>query len=200
MSGLRIRKLLALTEEVQREQGKPVSRRTIRGIAAAVVSNPYAGRYEAELGDLPGAGDDLARLLCEQLLGALQLAPENIEAYGKGAIVGCAGELEHAAAIIHPKFGKAVRSVLGDAKSLMPSVAKRAGAGARIDVPVHHTRDEWSADHFDSISFCIEDAPTAEEIVIILAFAASGRPLARTLSPGPAITSQAGSHAERTPV
>lgn len=179
MPELKIRKLATLVEETRLEQGRTVLSPAIKGAAAAVIANPYAGRFDEDLLDLADFGETLGALLCDLLLKKMAVAEGRIEGYGKAAIVGSAGEIEHAAAVIHPKFGKSVRRTLRSARTLMPSVAKKAVSGTRVDIPLHNVSDEWSFDHFDTVTFGIEDAPGPDEILIVLALAASGRPLAR---------------------
>lgn len=180
MEWLQVRKTITVIEEIKLEMAQPVPHPVMKGLGAAVITNPYAGRYEQELASLPDAGPPLARMLCDRLLDAMRASPETVQAYGKGAIVGTAGELEHAAAIIHPSFGKSVRNSLKCATTLMPSVAKRGGPGEPIDIPLHHVINEWSFDHFDAMTLAIPDAPGPDEMVILLALATGGRPLART--------------------
>lgn len=180
MGELKIRKLVTYFEETRLEQSRPIVPPTVKGAAGAVIANPYAGCFDERLAGLADFGETLGALLCDVLLKKMAICEDRVEGYGKAAIVGSAGEIEHAAAIIHPKFGKSVRQMLTFARTLMPSVTKRAGVGARVDVPLHSTRDEWSFDHFDTVTFGMEDAPGPDEILIILALASSGRPIART--------------------
>jgi len=159
----------------------PVQRRVV---AAAVIANPFAGRHVEDLAPLAELGGLLGRMLAERALAVLTVptgaGPASaVQGYGKAAIVGTAGEVEHAAAILHPRFGKAVRATLDGASAIMPSAAKRAGPGASLDVPLHSIADMWSFDHFDAIPFAIADAPAADEILVALALADRGRPLAR---------------------
>lgn len=180
MPELKIRKLTTFVEETRLEQGRSMLSPAIKGAAAAVIANPYAGGFDETLQGLAEFGETLGALLCDLLLKKMAVAESHIEGYGKAAIVGSSGEIEHAAAIIHPKFGKSVRRSLPSARTLMPSVAKKAVSGARVDIPLHNVSDEWSFDHFDTVTFGIEDAPGPDEILIVLALAGSGRPLART--------------------
>lgn len=169
-------------EETSQEMGEAVSPVLRKVAVAAVVSNPFAGRFSRELAPLPAFGADLAGLLTKRGIALLGNEPSAVQSYGKGAIVGVDGELEHAAAVLHPRFGKIVRSLVPQAKSIMPSAVKRAAAGSTIEIPLHSIADEWSFDHFDSFSLCVEDAPLANELMIILALANGGRPLARIRS------------------
>jgi hypothetical protein len=173
-----IRKIISYLDETQKEQGETL-RPVLRKVAAgAVVSNPFAGRFSRDLAPLPAFGAELAEILTERVLAQLGGAGE-VQSYGKAAIVGIEGEIEHAAAVLHPRFGRIVRSLIPHAKSIMPSAVKRAAAGATLDTPLHHVVDEWSFDHFDAVSISVEDAPAADELLIVLGVANGGRPLAR---------------------
>ena len=177
-----IRKLLVMVEETRREIEQEVSPPLRKALAAAVIQNPFAGRYAEDLTPLISAGAFLGKLLAEQAVSALG-APGQVHSYGKGAIVGMQGELEHAAALLHPRLGKPVREVVGKGAAIMPSTTKRAGPGASLDVPLHFKDDEWSFDHFDAMTFAIADAPAEDEIVIAVAVTNRGRPLARIVRP-----------------
>ncbi len=176
---MKIRKFFSQLEEVREEQGRTVGRPLRRVVTAVVLSNEYAGHWQEDLSPLYELGRDLGRQLTESALQLLGGATPVVEAYGKGAIVGTDGEVEHAAALLHPLFGKAVRARLMQALSVMPSTVKRAASGSVLDVPVHNILDPWSFDHFDAVSFSIADAPLPREIVIALVLAEGGRPLAR---------------------
>ena len=176
---MRIRKFFSQLEEIQEEQGRRVGRPVRRVITAAVLENEYAGRWQEDLSALYGLGRDLGQQLTSSALQLLGGETAMVEAYGKGAIVGTSGEVEHAAALLHPLFGKAVRARLMQALAVMPSTVKRAAAGSLLDVPVHNILDPWSFDHFDAVSFAIPDAPLPREIVVALVLSEGGRPLAR---------------------
>jgi hypothetical protein len=128
-------------------------------------------------------GAEVAALLTERALAALP-GDAAVTAYGKGAIVGLDGELEHAAAILHPRFGAPVRAAIGGGASIIPSTKKIAAAGAAITMPVTNRDDIWSFDEMDAAEVAIPDAPRADEIVVCVVLAAGGRPLARTRRPG----------------
>ncbi len=177
---MKIRKIVHYLEDVRREQAQELPQAVKRCVVAAVLENPLSGSFTHDLRDLYEFGEGLGKQLTELALAAMGVSSEEIESYGKAAIVGTSCEIEHAAAILHPRFGFAVRSSLGSATAIMPSTVKRAGAGATLDVPLHNIHDMWSFDHFDAVSFSIADAPGERELVIALALATGGRPLART--------------------
>jgi hypothetical protein len=165
-----IRKWVTDIEEVLSEGGRATERPIRRVVVGAVLENPYAGRWSDELEVLISAGEVLAQEFATR---ALDVLGGTIESYGKGGIVGEHGELEHVAAILHPKFGGPTRA-LADGVSILPSVKKRGGQGATIDIPIHHKTAMLVRSHFDSIEFRVPDAPAADEIVV--AFAASDGP------------------------
>ncbi|MEW5991809.1 MAG: amino acid synthesis family protein [Chloroflexota bacterium] len=175
-----IRKWATFVEEVHEEGGKPLARPLRRVAVAAVVKNPYAARTPGganpddlsqliDLGEV--LGDELTRR-CMEALGT------TIEAYGKGGIVGEAGELEHVAAVLHPKFGAPTRKRAGGV-SILPSVKKRGAMGATLDIPVHHVKAMLVRSHFDAVTISVADAPASDELLVALAVTDGGRPHAR---------------------
>jgi hypothetical protein len=176
---LAIRKLVAVTDEVLVEMGQGVTPPTRRAAAMAVIANPFAGRYAEDLTPLIEIGAELGALLTERAVAALGIAPEAAESYGKAAIVGEAGEIEHAAAILHPKLGSPMRAVLGGGAALVPSAKKRGTLGSVIDVPLGHRNAAYVRSHFDAMEVGIPDAPRAAEILVAVVVTDSGRPLAR---------------------
>jgi hypothetical protein len=170
-----VRKWVTFTEEIHSEGGRALARPLRRVAVAAVLSNPYAGRYSDDISELIDAGEALGDELTRRCKEALV---DPVEAYGKGGIVGEHGELEHVAAVLHPKFGAPVRSLVGGV-SLLPSVKKRGGQGATLDIPVHHIRAMLVRSHFDAMEIMIPDAPCADELVVALAVTSGGRPHAR---------------------
>jgi hypothetical protein len=183
MSGPEIRKVVVQVEETRSELGRAASRPTVKVVAAAVVRNPVAGRYEADLGELEHLGAEVAALLAERAVAAL--GPDRpVTAYGKGAIVGLDGELEHAAAILHPRFGAPVRAAVGGGAAIIPSTKKVGPAGASITMPIVNKDDIWSFDEMDAAEIAIPDAPRLDEVVVCLALASGGRVHARTRKPG----------------
>ena len=180
---MEIRKIVVQVTETHRALSREVDPPSMTAIAAAVIHNPCAGIYVEDLADLEATGAEVAGLLVERALAALP-SDAVVNAYGKGAIVGLDGELEHAAAILHPRFGAPVRGAVGGGASLIPSTKKIAPAGAPITMPVVNKDDIWSFDEMDAAEIAIPDAPRADEIVVCVVLAAGGRPLARTRRPG----------------
>ena len=174
-----IRKLVVQVDETHREMGRAVSPPTRRALAIAVIHNPYAGRFEENLDALIAIGGELGGLLGQRCVQALGIAPEQAQSYGKAAIVGEAGELEHAAAILHPKLGAPLRVAVAKGAALVPSAKKQGGLGTAIDVPLGHKDAAFVRSHFDAIEARVADAPRADEIVVAVAVTDSGRPLAR---------------------
>ncbi len=174
-----IRKLVVQVEETHTEGGQPIVPPTRKALAMAVIANPCAGRYEQNLDELPAIGEELGALLGARCVQALGIAPAQAQSYGKAAIVGEAGELEHAAAILHPKLGAPLRVAVEKGAALVPSAKKRGGMGCTIDVPLGHKDAAFVRSHFDAMEARIGDAPAANEIVVCVVVTDSGRPLAR---------------------
>src|SRR3954451_24257228 len=174
-----IRKLLTVVDEVHREMGREVSPPTRRALAVAVIANPFAGQFQEDLAELTAIGEELGGLLTQKCVEALGIEGGRAESFGKAAIVGENGELEHAAAILHPKMGTPVRKTLVKGPALIPSAKKMGGPGTAIDVPLGHKDAAYVRSHFDAIEARIPDAPRANEIVVAIAVTDSGRPLAR---------------------
>jgi hypothetical protein len=175
----KIRKLVTVVEETHSEAGRTVSPPTRRAAAIAVIDNPFAGRYVEDLSALIDIGEELGDLLAKRAVAALGIAGDKVESYGKAAAVGEDGELEHAAAILHPKLGAPVRKVLGKGAALIPSSKKRGGPGVALDIPLGHKDAAFVRSHFDGMEVHIADAPRAGEIMVAVAVTDSGRPLAR---------------------
>lgn len=174
-----IRKLLVQVDETRVEMGQTIDPPTRRAVAIAVIDNPCAGRFEPNLDELMTIGAELGGLLGERCVAALGIPPSQAESYGKAAIVGEAGELEHAAAILHPKLGAPLRQAVEKGAALVPSSKKRGGMGTAIDVPLGHKDAAFVRSHFDAIEARVGDAPRANEIVVAVAVTDSGRPLPR---------------------
>lgn len=174
-----IRKIATFVEEVRNEMGRSVDPPTRRAAAVAVIENPFAGRYVEDLSDLMTIGEELGELLTLRAVAALGINATAVESYGKAAAVGEDGEIEHAAAILHPKLGAPVRKVLGKGTALIPSSKKRGGLGVVLDVPLGHKDAAFVRSHFDGMEVRINDAPRANEIMVAVAVTDSGRPLAR---------------------
>lgn len=173
---MEIRKLVTIVEETREEGGKPVSPPTRRAAAAAVIKNPFAGGFSQDLSELVEAGEQLGELLGKKAVEALGAAPERVESYGKAAIVGSSGELEHAAAILHPKLGTPFRAAVGGGKAIIPSAKKFGVPGTEIDVPLHYKDAAFVRSHFDAMPVRVYDAPREDEIVVVLVVTDSGRP------------------------
>jgi Amino acid synthesis len=174
-----IRKIIVQVDETRIEMGKPIDPPTRRALAMAVINNPFAGGYSENLDELIAIGEELGALLGQKCVQALGIAPGQAHSYGKAAIVGEAGELEHAAAILHPKLGAPLRVAVEKGAALVPSSKKRGGLGTAIDVPLGHKDAAFVRSHFDAMEARVSDAPRANEIVVAVVVTDSGRPLAR---------------------
>jgi hypothetical protein len=174
-----IRKIITIVEETLVEGGRSVMPATKRAAAIAVIANPHAGEYVEDLSDLYEIGEELGALLAQRAVAALGIPGPRVESFGKAAAVGADGELEHAAAILHPKLGAPLRKVLGKGASLIPSSKKRAGPGTPFDIPLGHKDAAYVRSHFDGMEVRIHDAPRESEIVVAIAVTDSGRPHAR---------------------
>src|ERR1700687_6131947 len=174
-----IRKIVTVVEETRLEMGKTVDPPTRRAAAIAVIDNPFAGRYVEELSPLIAIGEELGELLSKKAVAALGIDGAKAHSYGKAAAVGENGELEHAAAILHPKLGTPVRKTLGKGAALIPSSKKRGGPGIALDIPLGHKDAAFVRSHFDGMEIRVNDAPRANEILVAIAVTDSGRPLPR---------------------
>ena len=175
----KIRKIVTFVEETHAEMGQPVDPPTRRAAAAAVIQNPFAGKFVPDLTELMDIGEELGALLTERAVAALGVPGPSAESYGKAAAVGENGELEHAAAILHPKLGTPVRKALGKGAALIPSAKKRGGPGVSLDIPLGHKDAAFVRSHFDAMEIRVNDAPRAGEILVAVAITDSGRPLPR---------------------
>lgn len=171
------RKIVTMVEETYVEGFKNVKKPVRIGVAAAVVENPFAGEYVEDLQPLIDEySKKFGRILPQKALEALGITGVECEAYGKGALVGLDGEMEHGSAIIHTMtFGNEFRKECDNAKTLLPAAEKRASAGSSIDLAIKHKMDAKIRSHHMSFEFRIPDAPRANEIVIIAAVTDSGR-------------------------
>ena len=174
-----IRKIVIQVDETRQEQGRAIDPPTRRAVAIAVIANPYAGRYSENLDELIAIGEELGALLGQKAVKALGIEPGQAQSYGKAAIVGEGGELEHAAAILHPKLGAPLRVAVEKGAALVPSAKKRGTLGTAIDVPLGHKDAAFVRSHFDAVEARVSDAPRAGEIVVAVAVTDSGRPLPR---------------------
>jgi hypothetical protein len=174
-----IRKLAVWVEETHREMGREIAPPTRKAVAAAVIRNPFAGRYVEDLTPLMEAGAELGGLLGRRCVEALGIAPGEAESYGKAAMVGENGELEHAAAILHPTMGAPLRREVEKGAALVPSSKKMGGPGQDLDVPLGHKDAAYVRSHFDGVEVRMNDAPRGDEILVAIAVTDSGRPLPR---------------------
>ncbi len=174
-----IRKIVTFVDETRMEMGQAVEPPLRRAAGVAVIANPFAGRYEADLTPLIAIGEELGDLLGRRAIAALGIDGEQVEGYGKAAIVGEDGEFEHAAAILHPKLGAPLRKLLGKAPALIPSAKKRGAPGSVLDVPLGHKAAAYVRSHFDGMEVHIGDAPRANEIMVAIVVTSGGRPLPR---------------------
>lgn len=175
----KIRKIAVFIEETRIEAGREISPPTRKAVAVAVIENPFAGRYVDDLTELMDTGAELGALLGERCVQALGITPQQAESYGKSAMVGENGELEHAAAILHPKLGAPLRKAVEKGAALVPSSKKMGSPGQVLDVPLGHKDAAYVRSHFDGIEVRLNDAPRANEIMVAVAVTDSGRPLPR---------------------
>jgi hypothetical protein len=171
-----IRKIIVQVDEIHFDGGKAVNPPTRRALAMAVIANPYAGRFSESLDELIDIGEELGGMLGERCVQALGIAPEQAQSYGKAAIVGEGGELEHAAAILHPKLGAPLRKAVSKGAALVPSAKKQGTLGTAIDVPLGHKDAAFVRSHFDAMEARVADAPRANEIVVAVVVTDIGRP------------------------
>ena len=167
MPEVRMRKKLTIVEEIFHEGGPPPAISLRRAAALAVIHNPYAGQYVPEIAgfmdDLKPLGLEMARALVQSLGGDTRI----VEGYGKGAIIGSSGELEHGA-LWHVPGGYAMREVLGGAKAIVASTKKVGGPGTRLDVPITHINASYVRSHFDAMEIGLSDSPRADELLLVL--------------------------------
>ncbi len=173
---MEVRKYVTIVEETVMEGGKKVDPPTRKAAAIAVIKNPYAGKYVEDLTPLIDIGEQLGGILGKKAVEALKIQPQSVESYGKAAIVGADGELEHAAAILHPKLGTPLREAVGGGKAIIPSAKKMGGPGTEIDVPLHYKDAAFVRSHFDAMSIKVTDAPRSDEILVAIVVTDSGRP------------------------
>lgn len=176
---LQIRKVVSVVETTRREMDRPVDALRRKVACAVVLTNPLAGRYHDDLSEMVAAGASLGAVLIDEALAALGVPADEVSAYGKAAVVGTDGEIEHAAALIHPTFGAPVRAALGKGPAIIPSTKLLGGPGTRITVPLTNCSDIWVFDDMDAIAISVDDAPRPHEIVAVLGLGVGGRPLHR---------------------
>jgi hypothetical protein len=176
-----IRRTLVIKDTVSFEGGAPAVVPVTRVAACAVIANPLAGIVSDDLQDLVPLGAELGAYLVRAAIDVLQTPATS---YGKAAIVGTLGDIEHAAAIIHPRMGKPMRDAIGGGQAIIPSNVKVAAAGTAIDVPLGHKDGVWSFNEIDTMTIMIPSAPRPDEIVVIVALANGGRPRPRVAKSG----------------
>ncbi len=179
MAQAKIRKIVSFIDETHQEMGKTISPPTRRAAAVAVIENPYAGVFSEDLETLMTIGEELGGLLGDKCVALLGIDPADAESYGKSAMVGENGELEHAAAILHPRLGKPLRAAVQKGAALVASSKKMGSMGQVLDVPLGHKDAAYVRSHFDGMEVSINDAPRANEIMVAVAVTDSGRPLPR---------------------
>lgn len=175
----KIRKIMVSVEETHREMDREIAPPTRKAVAVAVIANPFAGSYHEDLTALMDIGAELGDLLGRKCVEALGITPAQAQSYGKSAMVGENGELEHAAAILHPKLGAPLRVAVGKGAALVASSKKMGSPGQVLDVPLGHKDAAYVRSHFDGIEVCLNDAPRRDEIMVAVAVTDSGRPLPR---------------------
>jgi hypothetical protein len=176
---MEIRKIVTILEETHLEMGQEISPPTRKAAALAVIKNPFSDRYEENLDLLITMGEQLGGRLAIRCITLLGIRPAQAHSYGKAAIVGTGGELEHAGALLHPKLGTPFREALGGGKAIIPSSKKMGIPGTLIDVPIHFKDAAFVRSHFDAMTVGVYDAPRHDEIVVALVVTDAGRPLAR---------------------
>ncbi len=181
---LDIRKVVSVVETTRTEMGTPVSGLRRKVATGIVFTNPCAGTYVKDLGELVDLGAVLGQALIDEAVTVLGCPIDDVSGYGKAAVVGTNGELEHAAALIHPTFGAPIRAVLGKGPAIIPSTKLLGAPGTRIVAPITNCSDIWVFDDMDAIAFSIDDAPRPDEILAVLALGVGGRPLHRIGKPG----------------
>src|ERR1700740_1298677 len=166
-----IRKTIILRETVFSELGVEANRSITRAVGMAVVRNPFAGQFVEDLRPLFEGGAMLGERLMPELV---KLLDGPAVSYGKGAIVGVSGEMEHGGACVHPMLGRPMRAAIGGGQAVISSNVKVAAPGASLDVPLGHKDDPWSFPYFDTITISVADAPRLDEILVVMAIADGG--------------------------
>ena len=170
---MNLRKLSLTKETIFSDAGRATAQPITRAVAIAVIGNPFDSQFVGDLSPLFAQGAELGELVMKDLVALL---PRPAVSYGKAAIVGVNGEIEHGAALIHPQLGKPMREAVGGGQAIIGSNVKIGGPGTAIDVPLAHKDNIWSFDHLDTITVSSPDAPRPDEVVVIMAISDSGRP------------------------
>jgi hypothetical protein len=171
---VQVREVFTQVEEIFHEFGPPAAKPLKRGAVCAVLTNPFAGRYEPNIMPMMEALNPLGLEMSRRLVAALGVDPREIEGYGKGAIVGSAGELEHGA-LWHVPGGYAMREVLGGAKAIVASAKKVGAPGTKLDVPITHINASYVRSHFDAMEIYVPGAPASDELVYVLVMTTGAR-------------------------
>ncbi|MGA1179262.1 MAG: amino acid synthesis family protein [Marivivens sp.] len=173
---IQVRKTIFLREVIETDSFGTACEPVTRVAAAAVFTNPLAGRFETDLSPLFEIGAELGKRLAAEAVALLNAPPVS---YGKAAIVGVAGDMEHGGAVIHPRLGAPMRAAAGGGAAVISSNVKIGSLGASIDLPLGHKDNPWSFDHFDTMTLSVPDGPATDEIVMFIAYADRGRPIPR---------------------
>lgn len=177
LKGIRVRKIIAFLDEIFEDGGKGLNKPIKKSVAAAVIKNPYVDKYMDDLSELIDWGETLGRLLGRAAVNSLGVENKaEVDSYGKGAIVGMKGEIEHAAAILHPKLGKSLRDEAGGGPAIIPQCKKYGGAGTTLDIPLGYKNAAFVRSHYDTVSISVADAPREDELLIAVAVTNGGRP------------------------
>ena len=179
MAIAKIRKMVTVVDEIHYEMGQQINPPTRRAAAIAVIENPFADKYVEDLEMLMQIGEELGAILGKRCIKALGIKPSAAQSYGKAALIGENGELEHGAAILHPRMGAPLRKEGEKGAPLIPSSKKCGSMGDTLDIPLGHKDAAYVRSHFDGMEVRVTDAPRANEILVAIAITDSGRPLAR---------------------
>ena len=179
MTITKIRKMVTVVDEIHYEMGQQINPPTRRAAAIAVIENPFADKYVEDLEILMQIGEELGAILGKRCINALGIKPSAAQSYGKAALIGENGELEHGAAILHPRMGAPLRKEVEKGAALVPSSKKRGSMGDALDIPLGHKDAAYVRSHFDGMEVRVNDAPRANEILVAIAVTDSGRPLPR---------------------
>ena len=179
MTIAKIRKMVTVVDEIHYEMGQQINPPTRRAAAVAVIENPFADKYVEDLEMLMQIGEELGAILGKRCIKALGIKPSAAQSYGKAALIGENGELEHGAAILHPRMGAPLRKEVEKGAALVPSSKKRGSMGDPLDIPLGHKDAAYVRSHFDGMEVRVNDAPRANEILVAIAVTDSGRPLPR---------------------
>ncbi len=178
MPELTVRKRTVISERIERDGERALDEPITKAAAVAVLENPYAGTWQDDLSLLTEWGTELGRSLTAAAVERLG-GPEAVDSYGKGGVVGGAGEVEHVAAMLHPELGTPMREEVGGGEAIIPSAKKLGGPGTTLDVPTHFKDEAYVRTHYDAMEVRVHDAPRDDEILIALAVTNGGRPHAR---------------------